>query len=262
MVNNPVLNRVRQRLWRENRNWLCAIYGETGSGKSYSALNIANYIDHNFTLDKVFFSCKNFIRALNQGKLRKGSCCVLDEAGISFGNRDWMKAENKNMSYLLQSFRHMNLALVLTLPSISFLDVSGRKLLHALIQTMTINREAKHCIVKYYNVRWNDNYNDFTKNFPVLRLADGTFMPVDNMRFGIPPLSFRRAYERRKKKYLAELNAEIETKIAGTEKKQQPKGPSKRELILQDLKAGLDDRMIAKKHKTTLAYVRENKYSS
>ena len=85
-MDDPVLNRVRQRLWRENKNWLAAIYGETGSGKSYTAITMAFYIDHGFSIDKVFFSCKDFIHALNQGLLKKGSCAILDEAGISFGN--------------------------------------------------------------------------------------------------------------------------------------------------------------------------------
>jgi len=123
---NPILNRVRGRLWRLNMNFIMVITGPTGSGKSWAALRIAEYIDKEFSMEKVYFEITPLVADLRDGKLKRGSAAVLDEAGVSFASRSFQSVQNKQMSALLQIFRASNIALIITLPNMSFRLCEGR----------------------------------------------------------------------------------------------------------------------------------------
>ena len=45
---NPLIRDVQKRLWKLNDNWLSIITGDTGSGKSWTALSLAEKIDPDF----------------------------------------------------------------------------------------------------------------------------------------------------------------------------------------------------------------------
>ena len=53
------------RINRYNKNWLCIVCGATGSGKSYTALKIAETVDPNFNIKKVVFTAKDFMNLIN-----------------------------------------------------------------------------------------------------------------------------------------------------------------------------------------------------
>ena len=87
---NIVLKRIRKRLKKTNQNFLGVICGQTGSGKSYSALTICKEIDPSFDIDRVTFTPEQFMELLNSGKLKKGkkseSCC--QQGGVN--NARWI----------------------------------------------------------------------------------------------------------------------------------------------------------------------------
>jgi ABC-type dipeptide/oligopeptide/nickel transport system ATPase component len=45
---NYIIESVKRRINHQNKNWLAIICGETGSGKSYSALRLAEMIESFF----------------------------------------------------------------------------------------------------------------------------------------------------------------------------------------------------------------------
>jgi len=46
---HPLISRIRSLLWREDNNFILVVKGKTGSGKSESAIRLAQLIDHKFT---------------------------------------------------------------------------------------------------------------------------------------------------------------------------------------------------------------------
>lgn len=65
-----IIERIKRRLNKHNKNRFCIITGEIGSGKSYSALSLAEKIDPELSIDKVVFTVEEFMN-LNSGKLKR-----------------------------------------------------------------------------------------------------------------------------------------------------------------------------------------------
>jgi len=68
-----IIDEVTRRIHRQNKNWLAIVCGETGGGKSYSALTIAEVIDPEFSIDRVVFSAEEFMALLNSGDCTPGT---------------------------------------------------------------------------------------------------------------------------------------------------------------------------------------------
>jgi ABC-type oligopeptide transport system ATPase subunit len=118
------------------RNFLIAIVGETGSGKSYMGLKIAECLDPNkdFNIDHVTFTPDEFFDFLSKAK---NNCFVVfDEAGVSFSHREYMSMINKMLSMVFQTFRYKFINVIFTLPSLGYMDYVGRGLLHAVIRML------------------------------------------------------------------------------------------------------------------------------
>jgi len=148
------IGRIRTR-FRNNQNWLGLIVGQTGTGKSWAAVKLCEIIDKNFNINNICFDSRELLELIDGGELNKGSMLLYDEAGISFGARDFYQDVNKALSYFFQGFRAFNIGVVFTTPDQSFIDVHARKIIHAVIQTVGLNREEGYCIVKWKNLDHN-----------------------------------------------------------------------------------------------------------
>lgn len=121
---------IRKRL-RSNKNFLCFVVGETGSGKSSAAIRLASIVDESFDVDKVVFKPLDFLELVN--RVERYSAIVFDEAGVGIPAREWQSIQNKILGYVGQLFRHRNLAVFFTVPSLDFVDKQIRSLTHAII---------------------------------------------------------------------------------------------------------------------------------
>jgi hypothetical protein len=234
-----VLGRAKQRLWRQNKNFLMAICGETGSGKSYSALTIASYLDKGFTAERVCFSPLEIIQQINAGNVKRGDVLVLDEAGANFSSRDWQRVENKRFGTLLQTFRHQNLGLIFTLPVLDFMDLQGRSLIHVFAETQGIDYEHRLVKLKLMMLQYSSLTRVLYKKYPRIRLADGRIVKVPFLWISEPNPTLKRAYEKKKRAFCRELNKNIEQALSGTdtentEKTEKPL--TKKDLIQKELR--------------------------
>jgi len=122
---HPTLDLLRQRWERlnyRNEHWMCCIVGQEGIGKSYTALKIARDLDPTFDETRVIFDVAEFLRILKDDEYEPGQLYVIDEAGVSLGNRTWQDSEQVKLNQALQLIRSHNLGLVFTLPRLSELD--------------------------------------------------------------------------------------------------------------------------------------------
>jgi predicted Zn-ribbon and HTH transcriptional regulator len=190
---NPIVESIRTRILKRNKNWLGIVVGDTGSGKSFSAIRLAQAIDPGFTIDRVVFNPNDFI-ALIRSDLPRGSAIVFDEAGVGMPSREWYSIQNKVLGYVLQTFRYKNYAVIFTVPSIDFVDVQARKLFHAYIETCGINYSIKAVKLKYKIPRYNNHMNKWFWIYP--RIKGKRF---ETLWLGKPDKSFIKLYELKKR---------------------------------------------------------------
>ena len=134
LVANTFINRWRVRLQPpNNKNLMVLVVGSTGSGKSVTALSLAKQIDASFVADRFCNSAFEFLKALNTD-LPRGSALVYDEVGVSMYSREWFSKQNKECIKVFQSFRHENLAVFFTSPTMNHVDSDMLPLFHYILK--------------------------------------------------------------------------------------------------------------------------------
>lgn len=212
------LGYVLQRIER-NKNFLCAITGETGSGKSYSAMYLGEQLDPNFSIKNVCFSVEEFMLRIEDEDVGKGSVLVLDEAGVAHSAHEWQRVENRVFNYLLQVFRHMNLIVFFTLPDMRFLAASSRRLIHSHIETISINPKKKLVKLKPLLIQIAQRTGKEYRKYLRVQLAGQGVKALKRINVGMPSKELVKAYEARKNEYSKELRKSILQDIRKTDKK-------------------------------------------
>ena len=205
-----VTNVVKARLQR-NQNWLCVITGDTGTGKSFSSLRLGSLVDEDFRIENVVFDVKELIDLIEVRP--PGSLLVLDEAGISFGSRDFMSKQNKVMSSVIQMFRFKQIALIWTLPDISMIDIQARRLMHNFLETQPIDYKKEQTRVKWFEVyidRWT---GEFRHRFMKVETGNMGFAVVKVVNFNKPSEDLIKSYEKKKKQAFENLLSTARNKL-------------------------------------------------
>jgi len=134
-VENWFIDWAKRRMGSK-RNFLLAIVGETGSGKSYMGLRLGEVLDPNcdFDISHVTFTPEEFFECL--GRLKNNCFILFDEAGVSYSHREFQSMANKMLGFVFQTFRYKFINVIFTLPTLGYLDYVGRGLLHAVIRML------------------------------------------------------------------------------------------------------------------------------
>ena len=200
---------IKQRIKR-NKNLLMLVAGDTGSGKSWTALAIAERVDEDFNEEKIIFTYDELIDVVETQKFPKGSCIIFDEASAeALQARDFMSRKNKSISALLQTFRNMNYVVIFTSPDMSFIDRQARSLLHMILVTRDdgINYQANLNSVKVYMIRKSIFKGGF-KYFNILRWKDhatGEINELSTLLVPKPRPNLIKAYELKKHQFQKKL---------------------------------------------------------
>ena len=224
--------RYVQKRIEDNKNFLCSITGQTGSGKSYSALRLAEVLDPNFSLDQVAFNPREFMKILQSGHLKSGSVVVFDEAGVGMSHREWQSVGNRLINFVLQTFRHKNYIVLFTTPHMGFIDASSRKLFHCHMETVGINKKDKVCRLKPLLLQINQRKGDvYFKYLRVLIPSQGV-VPLKRISVPLPSPALRKEYEEEKTAYTSALNQEILEELEEKHKGKQGKlTPRQQEVV-------------------------------
>lgn len=233
-----------------NQNFLCAITGSTGSGKSWSALRLAETLDPNFSADNICFTARQFLDLVN-GKakqLKKGSVILFDEMQVSLGHLDFQTLQAKLLNYVLQTFRHRNFILLITTPHFNFINATSRKLFHSRMETLSIDKNKQQVKLKPYLLQVSqDEGKIYRKYLRVYSEAMG-IVPLKVINVAKPSPELIDAYEHKKNEFTTQLNESIASDLARLEEgRGQKELTSIQEEIVKDLIAGLSVSEIATK---------------
>lgn len=218
------IKRTRARFLYHNQNWLAIICGETGSGKSYSAVSLAKLVGKRFY---IVFTPIEFLRLLNSNRLGKGDIIIFDEAGVGMSSREWYSQQNKLLGTVLQTFRNMNVGVIFTTPNLSFIDIQARKLFHNYFETAYLDYENEEAYLKCYDIQVNSMYDKIYYKKPKFQDENGGVYTMSHLVLDKPDDQTIKYYESRKSEYTKKLNENALKELT------EPKNEAKRELDLK-----------------------------
>jgi len=225
---------IKQRI-DQNKNFVCLISGQTGSGKSWSALSCAEMLDPHFKISQVIFRGTELLSLINSGKIKRGSVIIWDEAGIDLSNRAWQSATNKLLNFLFQTFRHKGYILFFTTPYSDFVDKLTRRLFHCEIKTVSIDFKNRTTRVKPQLMQYNSRFGKFYYKYLRVNMKGGGVMPLTDWNIPAPSNELIDAYEKKKTEFTTKLNQEIEeelNKVEGKKKKERNGEKEKQDFIV------------------------------
>jgi adenylate kinase family enzyme len=213
-----------------NKNALICVFGETGSGKSYLSLSLAEQLDPKFSIERVCFSYKEFMELVQVGRFEKGSVIVIDEAGALLFSRNFNTIINKTIAIILQTFRQDNLIVFFNVPSVKFVDKVARSLFHYYIEPVGINREENICYAKIKRVFNVQSQEDALTIFPRY-IEDDEVKIVSTINVKKPTATLVHAYEQKKRDYRSGLVKTYLNEITDLEEQDKPKDDKELEYI-------------------------------
>lgn len=243
-----------------NKNVLIVISGPTGSGKTYNGLSCCegwykyNFNDE-FPIDNVCFSIGELAKRINtlkkEGKLRKGEAFIFEEAGANFGNLDFQNKLNKMFQYILQSFRSMNLILIMTLPVLTMLNKSARQLLHAHFITAGIDFETNTAKVRPYFHQLNQHTGKSYWKFPRAKI-NNKVVTLQRLKFIMTSKKLIELYESKKEGFVFDLTQDLVDAVDKDEREKKLKIAMSRK-GLSDGEARIVDLLVKDKTKEEIA---------
>lgn len=250
MVKGYILERITNRLLKLNKNFLAVVTGDTGSGKSYAAMRLAQLIDPKFSVKNIALDPEQFFEILENKNVGKGSCIIFDEAGVGMGARDWYTIQNKVFGYVLQTFRHLNIAVIFTVPNLSFIDVQLRNLLHMHLNMQSINYNTLVSRAKVYYLKQRPREDKYIPIHPRVRIPGkytsvGKISKCDIWEFKIPPDHMIMSYEAKKDKFSSALREDAHETLKRIKEKAKPK-VTKSDVARELIKKGMRTRDIVK----------------
>lgn len=216
---------IKDRVENKNKNFVMLFVGSTGSGKSYSALRLAEMLDDTFNINRVCFKAKDFMNTINglvehseKGETIKGYVVMWDEFGVEHNAREFMTISNRVINYFFQTSRHLNLIVIMTVPLLSFIDSATRKLCHGVAEMQGINSRDKTATVKVKMIQTNVMTGKEYPKYLRYRKKNKSFVSK-KIKFNLPSEELLKAYEIKKKAFTTQLNKDIMNKLLKSEEK-------------------------------------------
>ena len=108
------------RVKRKNNSTNVRFVGDTGSGKSWSALAFcemcSKLMNRKFTIDDVYFSIRDVLDEISFNNPKRGTVFLIDEQQVEANAKDHQSKRAKAYSLLLSTVRSKGYIIVTTLP--------------------------------------------------------------------------------------------------------------------------------------------------
>ena len=272
-IDMRMLGKPKQRYWstyilqriKKNKNFLCFISGQTGSGKSWSTLSLCEELDKDFNINQVVFNGLELMNLINSGTLKRGSCINFEEVGVEMSNKNWQSTTNKVIAYLVQTFRYRGYILFMNSPYMDFLDAGIRKLFHCEMSTNSINFNTGICTVKPRTIQYNSRTKKFYYKMLRVITSEG-IVPIDAMKIGKPSPQLIGLYEKKKNIFSEDLNKLIHQELLSVQEKKKakfagPKLTDNQEEIYDRLNEGKTVEEVAKEREVSKHTIYETVYA-
>jgi hypothetical protein len=204
---------IKKRIGK-NQNFVMLFVGQTGTGKSYASMSLAEALDPDFNINRIVFSADEFITVLKTDEtLRSGSVIMWDEAGVGMPAREWYSLSNKIISYVVQTFRVKGYVLLMTTPSLRYIDSQIRQLFHGVAETIDPSvYGGTFGWAKYMHLVHDPKEGKTKMQYPIIKDDQERSMKVKgrrsksgNILFPIPSQELLADYEKKKKTFTDEL---------------------------------------------------------
>ena len=186
---------IRHRI-AKNRNLIALFIGDTGSGKSLSAIRLGELVDPGFAVERIVFTVKDFLALVNSD-LPPGSVIVFDDAGLGINARLWQEMSARVFGMLTQGFRYKQILTFITVPDETFIERQSRKLVHIRFEATDVQGLMKP---KLLSRNPFDPERPFAK-YP--RIHRGlSEITIKTVRFRLPSGELREKYEAKKRAHM------------------------------------------------------------
>lgn len=211
------------RVLNNNKNFLCAVTGPTGAGKSWLCGAISEIYSKEYGIyynPKVhtIFSVKELLDLINRKDLDDvlppGSIVMFDEPQVSVNSRDWRSEANQVLNTLTSTFRNMRLIILFATPFLEFIDKQSRILFHAEIEVKGYDKTTGLSLCKPRLLEWNPRKGDFYKKRLVVKYPDREktaleWYFVQHWTVPKPSKQWQIVYEAAKLAFTKKLNREL-----------------------------------------------------
>jgi ABC-type dipeptide/oligopeptide/nickel transport system ATPase component len=234
------------------------VVGREGSGKSYTALKIANAVDKSFNADRVIFDVVDLLKVLNNEEHEPGNFYVLDEAGVSLGRRTWQDRSQILANQALQLIRSHNLGLIFTLPRMSELDSQTEGRLQVVLEVVQKNPD------EWVQTKWKfvdpdrvDSNGNILKKYP-RRKENGYEKRITRNKFAPPDdEELVATYEERKGKFQQQMYDDTIAALEEVEEEEEDSGMSVQQVADDIADGGLED-VVSEHGQTKQPYINKD----
>ena len=261
---HPFINYIKNRIYRQNKNFFMIIVGSTGSGKSYAALSIASLLNKKFSINDCKFKAIDFLKhskeLMDSQKVTKGKVIIWDEFGVEHNAREFMTLSNRVVNHFFQTSRSLNMIFIMTVPYLSYVDSATQKLAHCIVEMTNIDKNNKTSTMKVKFIQVN---NMSGKMYPkYLRFfRNGVRKVMKKIIVSIPEQELIDEYEKNKRQYQSDKYGEMIIRLDKKEKKETEieLTPKQQELFDLRVKEGLDMKQVSERtgHHIVKCYERE-----
>jgi len=232
---NSILRYIGNRVLVNNLNFLCALTGATGKGKSWCALSIAEIYSKMFNIPfdpevHVIHSVKQMLELITRKDInqliRTGTILVFEELQVEGNARDWHSDRNRSLNRIISTFRDQRLIVLFTTPIMRFIDKQSRLLFHGEFEVEGFNRTTQITTVRPRFLEPKKHVDDFYRFMLriVYKVEGKEKMQVSSLNTWLIPKAsdnIIQVYEQKKKEFNTALNIQ--------ELKRQQLGESKEE---------------------------------
>ena len=209
---------IQKRINNKNQNLIGLFVGATGTGKSYSCLRLGEKLDPNFTSKNIIFSVDELIEKLHNKEIKKGSVLVFEEIGVGADSRNFYTKQNKNLGYVLATFRTLNSVILFNTPAQSMIDKKVRQVTHIIFEMIGIDYQTKRAFCK---PKWIQHNGLLGKDFPKYT-KKGNFK-IKQARFKLPSQKLIDIYEKKRQSFLDNVIFKAKNQIEEESKPKQTK---------------------------------------
>lgn len=230
------------------------IVGQEGSGKSHTALKIADEVDPSFNHERIIFDVADLLKRLKDGEHEPGNFYVLDEAGVQLGRRTWQERSQILANQALQLIRDHNLGLIFTLPRLGEFDSQAQGRLQAALElTQKEDGEFVRGKWKFFDPDRMDQTGQIYKKFP-RRRQNGQVKRITSFAFTPPRQGLVEPYEERKSTFQTQFYEDVISELEEDEEKDGEDGMSVKE-IATEIADGTMEKYVSRHRQTKEPYL-------